>query len=195
MVNSAMVNPPVQSIRMTGADKPHFAQGMGGGLGVSPYSVAENVMVFSNRKKAWVEAQVNAVHRDGSCDVQYTESREIKQVKLEDQPTAMKKVTTPGVEAHQRVSVTTGPLPTQQCFSVTTAPLPHHGQNGSVFAVQDRVEVFSQSWGAWRMAEVVCVHKDGRCDVKYVNTATDSHTGEEKSIPLEQQAAFMRSFR
>ena len=171
-----------QSVAMVGPDKPHFAQGMGEGLGVTPYSVAEDVMVFSNHRNAWVQAQVTAVHRDGSCDVMYIESREIKQVKLEEQPTKMKKVATPGVRAHRRLSV-------------TTAPFPRQGQNGSEYAVKDRVEVFSQSSGAWRMAEVVCVHSDGRCDVKYVKTASDAHTGEGKTIPLDQQANLMRSFR
>merc|ERR1711953_272293 len=48
---------------------------------------------------------------------------------------------------------------------------------------------------AWRMAEVVGVHIDGRCDVKYTDAATDAHTGEEKTIPLDQQASLMRGFR
>merc|ERR1712048_527506 len=98
------------------ADKPHFAEGAGKGLGVTPYSVAEKVMVFSNHRNAWVEAEVNAVHRDGSCDVMYIGTREIKQVKLEDQATNMKKAVTPGVEAHQ-------PVP------VATTLLVHQGQN------------------------------------------------------------------
>jgi len=45
------------------------------------------------------------------------------------------------------------------------------------------------------MAEVFSVHSDGRCDVKYIDTASDAYTGEEKTIPLDQQASLMRGFR
>ena len=77
----------------------------------------------------------------------------------------------------------------------TALTLKAHGQNGSQFAVKDRVQVFSNRSAAWRMAEVVGVHSDGRCDVKYVDAATDAYTGEDKTIPLDQQASLMRGFR
>merc|ERR1712048_236689 len=160
---------------------------VGEGMGGSPsmkttYKQGDDVMVFSKSRDGWMEAKVTQVHTDGSVDIMYTETRELKQVKAEEQSKTMKKVVTPGAGGYTGGRV-----------SVIEAPVPRRGQNGSEYAVGDVVEVFSDSNQKWLLATVSCIHRDGRCDCKYLYEGTLTPTGTEKqNIPLEMQAKFLR---
>jgi len=151
------------------------------------YQCDEEVMVFSKSRSKWMEAKVIQKHKDGSVEIKYKETGEQKNVPLEDQPTAMKKVQT-----LPQVSPGAGGYNAGPRGSVFEAPLPRHGQNGSAYAVEDIVEVWSDSQKTWVMAKVSCIHTDGRCDCSYLQSGTLAPTGDMKTITLADQAAKMR---
>merc|ERR1719343_544319 len=148
----------------------------------TPYKQGDEVMVFSKSRDKWMEAKVIQVHSDGSVEIVYTETRELKQVKAEEQSETMKKVVTPGVGGY-----------TGGRASVIEAPVPRRGQNGSEYAVGDLVEVFSDSNQKWLLAKVNCIHRDGSCDCQYLYEGTQTPTGAGKyNIPLEMQSKLLR---
>merc|ERR1719217_343057 len=87
------------TMKATGANNQHFAHGCGGGLAAAMYSVGDEVEVLSASKGTWMDAKVTAVHRDGSCDVKYHASGQIKQVPVGQQATMMKRRLGTGVLA------------------------------------------------------------------------------------------------
>merc|ERR1719401_1613453 len=141
--------------------RPHFvgaakplaaAKGCNG----SAYNVSDRVLVHSERL-GWVQGTVNAIHRDGACDVQYDEGS-TKQVTLLEQGSKLKPWATPSgppacVAAHGRPHFVGGAKP------LATAK----GCNGSAYNVSDRVLVHSERLG-WVQGTVNAIHRDGACD-------------------------------
>merc|ERR1712224_308013 len=81
----------IHSLCATGHDNAHFAHGHGDGLAAAMYSVGDEVQVLSASNGQWMDAKVTAVHRDGSCDVKYHLSGQIKQVPRSQQTTTMRR--------------------------------------------------------------------------------------------------------
>lgn len=72
------------------------------------YKIFQQVLVYSQSHSAWMAAIVNAIHQDGSCDVQYEATRQLKQIPLAMQESLIKAVDARGqsspCEAHDAES-------------------------------------------------------------------------------------------
>jgi len=184
---------------------------------MSAFKLFQRVLVYSQGQSAWVLATVNAIHCDGSCDVQYDVTQQMKQVPLAMQASWMNAVCAgvsppaPELPANldgEGADSASAPAPRDvqaelkesgeekdnlagNAVSDNTEapplPPPAAPPPSSSYKMFQQVLVYSQGHSAWVAAIVKDIRDDGSCVVQY------EATQQLKQIPLTMQASLMKT--